>query len=159
MSLSTPLNQLPSGNEHTQLVDDILTEFEAPPHKQSNISAEMQEYAFDSSQVPPPKLSGNFLQSGGTNKEGGGDGGGSGETESQVPFDYTESKLDWLIKMVKYPFVVFVIVFLLSLPQFNRFLFGLVPSCLLESGQVNIFGVLLKAVVGCVLFIIAQLLW
>ncbi len=171
-SMSTPLNQLPSlvsdmpdqnPQNHDQLVDDILRDFEEPPHQESNIDTEMMGYSMDSSQIPPPKMNKNFLDATATKTSGSGDSsdaninGGLGGNGGFM--DYTESKMEWIMNMVKAPLVVFVISFLLSLPHFNRFLFGLIPSCLLESGQVNIYGVLLKAIIGAVLFIIVSLLW
>jgi hypothetical protein len=152
----------PQNQNNSQLVEDILRDFEEPPQQQSNIDTEMMGYSMDSSQIPPPKMDKNFLDasessepsSNNSNKIGDGNGnGGNGF------MDYTETKMEWIINMIKAPLVVFVITFLLSLPHFNRFLFGLVPSCLLESGQVNIYGVLLKAVIGAVLFLIISLLY
>ena len=55
---------------------------------------------------------------------------------------------------IKYPILVLVLCFLISLPEFNRFIFGFVPSLLLESGQVSIGGVLLKALIGMLLYCI-----
>jgi hypothetical protein len=57
-----------------------------------------------------------------------------------------------IIKNIKYPGLVFVICFIISIPEFNRFLFSFFPKLLLESGQVSIGGVLLKAIVGMILF-------
>jgi len=68
-----------------------------------------------------------------------------------------ESLKDKIIKNIKYPIIVFVICFLISLPEFNRFLFGFFPRLLLESGQVSIGGVLLKSLIGMILFSIIVL--
>lgn len=174
-SMSTPLNQLPSlapnmsdqnmpymnPQNHDQLVDDILRDIEEPPQQQSNIDTEMLGYSIDSSQIPPPKMNKNFLDASSSKS------GVSGDVENGITnninndgfMDYTETKMEWIMNMIKAPLVVFVITFILSLPHFNRFLFGLIPSCLLESGQVNIYGVLLKAVIGAVLFVLITLLW
>lgn len=175
-SMSTPLNQLPSlapnmpdqnmphmnPQNHDQLVDDILRDIEEPPQQQSNIDTEMLGYSMDSSQIPPPKMNKNFLDASSSKSSGnGGEIGIGGESDNSNGggfMDYTETKMEWIMNMVKTPLVVFVITFILSLPHFNRFLFGLIPSCLLESGQVNIYGVLLKAVIGAVLFIVISLL-
>ena len=56
------------------------------------------------------------------------------------------------MKNIKYPALVFVLSFIISLPEFNRFLFGFFPRLLLESGQVSIGGVMLKALVGMIIF-------
>jgi hypothetical protein len=168
--MSTPLNQLPSlapnmpdqnmppmnPQNHDQLVDDILRDIEEPPQQQSNIDTEMLGYSMDSSQIPPPKMNKNFLDAS-SSKSSGNDVESDNSNDGGF-MDYTETKMEWIMNMVKAPLVVFVITFILSLPHFNRFLFGLIPSCLLESGQVNIYGVLLKAVIGAVLFIVISLL-
>ena len=65
-----------------------------------------------------------------------------------------ETLKDKIMKNIKYPALVFVICFIISLPEFNRFLFGFFPRLLLESGQVSIGGVMLKALVGSILFAI-----
>jgi hypothetical protein len=59
-----------------------------------------------------------------------------------------------LLNHLKNPVLVFGLLFLLSLPQVNRMIFNAVPTMLLESGQVSLTGVLLKAVIGTVLFVI-----
>jgi hypothetical protein len=61
------------------------------------------------------------------------------------------------MKNFKYPILVFILSFIISLPEFNRFLFSFCPRLLLESGQVSIGGVLMKAFVGMLLFIIVAL--
>ena len=174
-TMSTPLNQLPSlasempdqnmppvnSQNNDQLVDDILRDFDEPPHQQSNIDTEMLGYSMDSSQIPPPKMNKNFLDASSASSKSHDQLDSEGNIGSGVGggfMDYTETKMEWIMNMIKAPLVVFVITFILSLPHFNRFLFGLIPSCLLESGQVNMYGVLLKAVIGTVLFIVIALL-
>lgn len=51
------------------------------------------------------------------------------------------------------PIIVFIIVFLLSLTQVNRFIFSLCPQFLKESGQVNIYGVILKGFIGMISYL------
>ena len=68
-----------------------------------------------------------------------------------------ESLKDKIVKNSRYPILIFIISFLISLPEFNRFLFGFFPRLLLESGQVSIGGVLLKGFVGMLLFSIIAL--
>jgi hypothetical protein len=178
-SMSTPLHQLPSmassmpenqptnqnsAGGHDQLVEDILRDFDEPPQNQSNIDTELMGYAMDSSQIPPPKMNKNFLDSS-SNEKGDRDptkaaaATAANEAGYMSYFDGTESKMDWILNLIRGPAVVFIIVFVLSLPHFNRLLFGMIPSCLLESGQVNIYGVLLKALIGCILFILVNLIW
>ena len=52
------------------------------------------------------------------------------------------------------PVLVFLIVFVLSLTPVNRFIFSLCPQFLKESGQINIYGVLLKGFIGMVIYLV-----
>lgn len=54
------------------------------------------------------------------------------------------------------PLLVFIIVLLLSLTQVNRFIFSLCPQFLKESGQVNIYGVLLKSFIGMLIYLLMK---
>lgn len=155
---------MPDGNgggnmmAESQLVEDILKEMGESPggEHQSNINSQAFQYAMDSSQVPPTKY--------------------SAPSGMQYPggMEYTQkimsetapngllgsiginlngtSLKDKIMNNLKYPVLVFIICFLISLPEFNRFLFGFFPRLLLESGQVSIGGVILKAVVGMILY-------
>ena len=181
MSQSTPINQLRRGdpstapsiedmssqfgapNSESQLVEDILKEMGDSPgnEQQSNINSQSFQYSMDSSQVPAYKYN---------------------EPSQQAPYDSYAEKImhqqqqsnsgllsqfginlsgaslkDKILKNIKYPGLVFVLCFIISLPEFNRFLFSFFPKLLLESGQVSIGGVLLKAVVGMILFAIVAL--
>ena len=150
----------------SQLVEDILKEMGNSPgiEHQSNINSQALQYAMDSSQVPaykytepepqhnqPPynnysekimntqqQLNSGFLSQIGINLNG-------------------ESFKDKIMRNIKYPVLVFCMSFIISLPEFNRFLFGFFPRLLLESGQVSIGGVLLKGIVGMLLFSIISL--
>jgi hypothetical protein len=147
----------------SQLVEDILKEMGESPgaDQQSNINSQAFQYTMDSAQVPPTKYTppqhntsgpeytnytqkvlmennNGFLGTMGINLNG-------------------NSLKEKIMNNIKYPVVVFVIGFLISLPEFNRFLFGFFPRLLLESGQVSIGGVLLKALVGMILFSIIVL--
>ena len=178
MSQSTPINQIRRGdqsispsmndmssqfnssNSESQLVEDILKEMGNSPgnEQQSNINSQSFQYAMDSSQVPAYKY--------------------NEPSQSTPPYDsYAEKMMhqqqsntgllsqfginlsgaslkDKLMKNIKYPGLVFVLCFIISLPEFNRFLFSFFPKLLLESGQVSIGGVLLKALVGMIIFAI-----
>jgi hypothetical protein len=156
-----------SQSSESQLVEDILKEMGDSPgmEQQSNINSQALQYAMDSSQVPAYKYAGQneqlepiqpynnysekimheqqnlnsgFLSQIGINLNG-------------------ESLKDKIVKNSRYPILIFVISFLISLPEFNRFLFGFFPRLLLESGQVSIGGVLLKGFVGMLLFSIIAL--
>ncbi len=154
-----------SGNmmEESQLVEDILKEMGDSPgvEHQSNINSQAFQYAMDRSQVPPTKYS----PSQGMQYPGGGGGGGMDYTQKMMTETAPNGLLgsiginlngtslkDKIMNNLKYPVLVFIICFLISLPEFNRFLFGFFPRLLLESGQVSIGGVILKAVVGMILY-------
>jgi hypothetical protein len=164
-----PMQINPMYNPQTsdsQLVEDILKEMGNSPgiEHQSNINSQALQYAMDSSQVPAYKytepehhtqslpydnysekimnqqqhLNTGFLSQIGINLNG-------------------ESLKDKIMRNIKYPILVLCISFIISLPEFNRFLFGFFPRLLLESGQVSIGGVLLKSIVGMLLFSIISL--
>lgn len=143
----------------SQLVEDILKEMGEGPgvEHQSNINSQAFQYAMDSSQVPPTKYNPP------TNMHYPSD--GSEYTQklmadsapngllSSIGINLSSASLkDKIMNNIKYPILVFIICFLISLPEFNRFLFGFFPRLLLESGQVSIGGVILKAVVGMLLY-------
>ena len=147
-------NQYNSQSSDSQLVEDILKEMGESPglEQQSNINSQAYQYAMDNSQAPVYK---------------------SSQEQNRYDDDrhYTEKMMhqqqqmnsgllnqmgislngasikDKIIKNIKYPGLVFVISFIISLPEFNRFLFSFFPKLLLESGQVSIGGVLLKSIV------------
>ena len=58
--------------------------------------------------------------------------------------------MDLVHRYVKMPVIVFVIVFIVSLPQFNRFIFNFFPSLILESGQISILGITLKSFIALI---------
>jgi len=147
--------QMPQ-NEN-QLVDDILKEIgDAPGQDPSNISTETLNYVMDPSQIPPEKLPGNFLQPDNDlldepqPNQVVPEPNGSGLLKA-LNVDST-STVGRVVSTVVGPLIVLIICFILSLPQFNRLLFGFLPGLLLESGQVGVYGVLLKAVVGMVVY-------
>jgi hypothetical protein len=176
MSQSTPLNMLRRGDEShqqmpvvddvngkmiedSQLVEDILKEMGESPgvEHQSNINSQAFQYAMDSSQVPPTKYS----PPAGMQYPGG----GMEYTQKMMSETAPNSLLgsiginlngvslkDKIMNNLKYPVLVFILCFLISLPEFNRFLFGFFPRLLLESGQVSIGGVILKAVICMILY-------
>ena len=150
----------------SQLVEDILKEMGDSPgmEQQTNINSQALQYAMDSSQVPAYKQMDNneHIQPMNPNNN---------YSEkmvhqqlnnngllSQIGINISgESLKDKIMKNFKYPILVFILSFIISLPEFNRFLFSFCPRLLLESGQVSIGGVLMKAFVGMVLFIIVAL--
>jgi hypothetical protein len=151
---------------NSQLVEDILKEIGESPgaENQSNINAEAFQHMMDGSHIPPNQ----YMPPP-----------GAMPPQNQNDYNYSqklyndnkpntllsqfginlssETLKDKIMKNIKYPMLVFVICFIISLPEFNRFLFGFFPRLLLESGQVSFGGTLLKACVGTVIFTIIAL--
>ena len=180
MSQSTPINLIRRGdptvlnnndNNNTQfmpphsdsqLVEDILKEMGESPgaEQQSNINSQSFQYAMDASQVPSYKykepqytnaLYDNYAEKMMNQQTNNG-------ILSQFGIKLNGTSLkEKIISNIKYPALVFVLCFIISLPEFNRFLFSFFPKLLLESGQVSIGGVLLKAFVGMLIFSIIAL--
>ena len=161
-------NQYNTQTSESQLVEDILKEMGDSPgnEQQSNINSQALQYAMDASQVPAYKYNSQNNQ----------------ELQNIQPYNNYSEKImhqqadlnsgflsqiginlngetlkDKIMRNVKFPLLVASICFIISLPEFNRFLFSFFPRLLLESGQVSIGGVLLKAFVGMLLFSIIAL--
>ena len=159
-------NQFEETNSDSQLVEDILKEMGESPglEQQSNINSQSYQYAMDNSQVPSYKA--NLKQDQNAfyddkyysekmmhqqEKKNNG-------ILGQFGINLSGSSIkDKIMTNIKYPCLVFVISFIISLPEFNRFLFSFFSKLLLESGQVSIGGVLLKSIVGMILFAIIAL--
>ena len=160
-------NNFMSQNSDSQLVEDILKEMGNSPgaEQQSNINSQALQYAMDSSQVPAYKYTepndqlqpiqpyNNYSEKMMHQQQQSNSG-----FLSQIGINLNgETIKDKLMRNIKYPVLVFIISFMISLPEFNRFLFSFFPRLLLESGQVSIGGVLLKGLVGMILFSIISL--
>ena len=159
-----PPQQIPSqqqSNNEGQMVDDILNELEiTDDNAQQDINTETYNYAMDPSQIPPEKLEGNFLEAKENNY--------MEESPNMIQekpkvgllgIDLTEDTfINKIIRIAKNPTFVFILVFLISLPQFNRLFFGLFPQFLLENGQIKITGILVKAVLATGLYILFNFL-
>jgi hypothetical protein len=151
----------------SQLVEDILKEMGDSPgmEQQSNINSQALQYTMDSSQVPAYKQNENNEVLRPINQFNNYSEKMVNEQEklntgmfSQMGINLnSESIKDKFMKNIKYPILVFIISFIISLPEFNRFLFGFFPRLLLESGQVSIGGVLIKSIVSMLLFTIIAL--
>ena len=163
-------NQFSGGSSDSQLVEDILKEMGESPglEHQSNINQQAYQYSIDNSQAPMYKNT-SFQNNNNDNNDNYND---RNYTEkmmhqqhnvnsglfSQFGINLNGASIkDNIIKNIKYPSLVFVISLIISLPEFNRFLFSFCQKLLLESGQVSIGGVLLKAIVGMMLFAIIAL--
>lgn len=156
----------------SQLVEDILKEMGESPGaaSQSNINSQAYHYATDNSQIPPHKYvdpavmaeQQSELQAAMNKQANGGNGITGGLSANgfmnQISFSLSGNNLKAkAVKNFKYPILVFIICFILGVPEFNRFLFSFFPKLLLESGQVSITGVALKSLVGMILFIIVAI--
>jgi hypothetical protein len=151
----------------SQLVEDILKEMGDSPgmEQQSNINSQALQYTMDSSQVPAYKQNENNEVLRPINQFNNYSEKMVNEQEklntgmfSQMGINLnSESIKDKFMKNIKYPILVFIISFIISLPEFNRFLFGFFPRLLLESGQVSIGGVFIKSIVSMLLFTIIAL--
>jgi len=151
----------------SQLVEDILKEMGDSPgmDQQSNINSQALQYTMDSSQVPAYKQNQNNEVLQPINHYNNYSEKMINEQEklnsgmfSQMGINLnSESIKDKFMKNIKYPLLVFIISFIISLPEFNRFLFGFFPRLLLESGQVSIGGVFMKSIVAMLLFTIIAL--
>jgi hypothetical protein len=151
------------GNSDSQLVEDILKEMGDSPgaEQMSNINNQAFHYTMDSSQVPPNKYvppnpipemnETNYTQKMMMDQQ-------PNNLLAQIGINLNgESVKEKITKNMKYPLLVFVLCFIISLPEFNRFLFGFFPKLLLESGQISIGGIILKSFIGMMVFIIVSL--
>lgn len=149
--------------DNNQLVEDILKEMGNPSVEDSNLNNNVMNYAMDPSQIPPEKQENiNFLNANDLEVDNlpnsTNDSVESEKVENPPIVSYLglseDSSLTPIIKMIRLPILVFILSFIISLPIINRYLFSFVPTLLLESGQVSIYGVLLKAVLATILFCI-----
>ena len=184
--MNQPMPQIPAemnqpsanpGLTDSQLVNDILKEMGDSPgtDNQADINVGSMNYAMDSSQVPPEKLAGNFLQTEGqetlnpVNNSMGSEQIDLSDTINSN-LDNTNKILNSLslndnnvslqtrfLNLLKYPVIVFVICVLISLPVFSRTLFSIFPKLLKESGEISLLGVILKAIIGAIVFGIVQM--
>jgi hypothetical protein len=185
MSQSTPLNQLPRENMNnsqnqssSDMVDDILNEMTS----HDDMNSDSFNHAMDSSQVPPEKMQENFLNNNNSNQQDNnhqqhqesnhqqqqqesnhqqGNNASKEAFHTNILSKLKEGNMEELfkncLKQIKYSIIVFILVMIVSLPQFNRFVFTKVKGMLLESGEINMKGVLLKGVVATVVFLVLSM--
>ena len=169
-NLMNPGQQFP--NNQADLVDDILSELDTGMdlnqnfNNQQNMNSNAINHMMDGPTMMPMQqnpqaqsiLQGepthpthigqeNFLQA---------------SLNSVNKLDLNESKgatslLMKLINQLKLTGVVFIIIIILSIPQFNSALFSLMPSLILENGQLSIYAIALRALLGAALFYVIQL--
>jgi hypothetical protein len=156
-----PQQQMPPQQGEGQIVDDILNELDiTDDNGQQDINTDTFNYAMDPSQIPPEKLSGNFLEPQKTNyMENMPNSQPNNNKVGLLGINLNkDTMVNKIIRTVKNPLYVFIILFILSLPQFNRLFFGLFPRFLLENGQIKLLGVLVKALLGAVIFFLCTYL-
>ena len=163
MSQSTPLNQLPRDNMNnspqnqqqssSDMVDDILNEMSA----NDDMNTDNFNHVMDPSQIPPEKMEQNFLnnnsnqgdnmqdvpnnnnleQNTNNTVEGFNNNNDNNNILSKLKKGNMEELFKNCLKQIKYSIIVFILVMIVSLPQFNRFVFTKVKGMLLESGEIN----------------------
>jgi hypothetical protein len=162
--MSTPIQQLGLSGEHQQSFDASVS-MEQPnmnppsdiemvnrvmesvgtvhddPHA-SNISGEMMSHNMDPSQIPPEQQY-QYMQE-------------DEPIHYGQPYMEPEAEAEsWTQKVqngVKGPFLVFIVALLINLPHVTRMLTHFVPKLLQESGQLNFYGVLVKAILIAFLY-------
>ena len=162
--------QMPS-NDNNGMLEDILREMERSGTQDSGaIDANVGSinYAINPVNIPPPmspqtqmQLQSeathaaapmHMIEEAHTNISGG--------NSSTMLGELTGSALGQKILISIKPLVyVFVIVFVLSLHQTNRFIFSFFPQLLLENGQLSIFAILLRCTIAVILFYAANLIF
>ena len=145
------------------IVNDILEELgESPGNNDSDMNAEMYRRSMDESQVPPPKKQVSFsdqdeeLIINTNNQNLSTDEIAQQQLRTQGGFlsNYLDMSgfLGTCINILKSSVIVFLIILLLSMSSVNKRLFSMMPQFLLESGEINIYGNMIKALIGAVLF-------
>ena len=155
------MNSMNAVNNEMQFVEDIMKEIGHNPNleNQANINSGALQYVTDGSQVPPHKYNVPQSQQGKQQYEYEYFDNADNNSSNSI-LNYFGIKLnngsfkDKCYTNVKLLILVFILTFIISLPEFNRFLFGFFPRLLLESGQINIYGVLLKSFLTMIAFFI-----
>ena len=171
-SLMSPVynpNIPPMDNSHqsnqtsSQLVDDILNEMERSTVPGDRNMMDMNvgniNYTMDASAHVPPQRNPNAMNqilSGGEQTKSPSMMAFSNINLDTHNLDIAEPMSKKIIKEVKPVAIVFIVVFLLSLHQFNRLLFGFFPSLILENGELSLYAILLRAFIASVVFYVAN---
>jgi hypothetical protein len=162
MSQSTPISQIKQQQSQQMpppqepSVEDMLKEMDVP----DNINMDSMNYSMDESQIPPPKMDQNFLHPNDTQQmhppiqeEKKNE---SSNSLLGINLGDSSSMMTKCINLVKHSGIIFLLVFVVSLPQVNRSVFTKIPGMLEESGEINIKGVLLKSVIVTLLFLVSS---
>ena len=175
MDQNMNLNEQPNQLNDNELVNDILKEMGDSPGNDniSDINVNTLQYAMDNSQVPPEKLAHNQfdeqakIMNESTNQSN------QPHIKEHRPNSVnnshnllnninlslnTNTLKNKIIDFVKIPLTVFILSIILGLPQINRFIFKLLPKLLKESGEITIWGIILKSLILTVVVVLVQLL-
>ncbi len=157
-----PQQQITSGIDTDNVIDAVINEMnqpqQPPPQNmdyRANINAENFNYATDYAQIPQQsRFPQNFLNA-------------PPQYSEEMPNKYgghsnilasvgiaNDSSIGKLFLYLRVPVIIFVIIFVVSLPQFNRALFGLFPSLIEETGNITTHGVALKSLVGMLFYLV-----
>lgn len=162
--MATPISALRRSNDVVNMnendnmnnvIDDVINEMnnQPPPPPQhndyrANINAENYNYATDYAQIPQqPRTPMNFLQAPPQYNEP------PPNILSSIGIA-SDSSINKLFITLRLPVIIFVIIFVVSLPPFNRSLFSLFPSLIEETGNITYQGVALKSFVGVLFYFI-----
>jgi hypothetical protein len=178
MAQSTPLNKLPRedfNQSSNDLVDDILNEMNDTSN--DSLNSDTMNYSMDSSQIPPEKMDNtdfitpnnnaqqqnqdNMSQENSSNSNNG----NQETTDKKSMFskfslnniNNMEDIFKKCFSQVKTAILIFILVMIISLPQFNRIIFTRIKGMLEESGEINIKGVLLKSIIVTILYLVISL--
>lgn len=146
--MSTPISQLLGEEDPT---DDMVNQL-----MNQNNNNGMLNHTMDQSQIPPGSSFNN-------------------NPPQQYPMQHRQQKYNYppeafedggmdeeltytqkILKSVKIPLLVFFLIILASLPQVNRTITHFIPSLLQESGQMTMWGVILKSIVLTLVFVLVS---
>ena len=141
MSMEQPNMNMPSDTNMVSQVLERVNNMEDDPYA-SNISGEMMSHNMDPSQIPPEQQQHYMPEDEPINYH--------------QPHHMEEPEAEsWSQKIqtgVKGPFLVFIVALVINLPQITRMLTHFVPKLLHESGQLNMYGVFVKAMLIALLY-------
>lgn len=170
-------NEQPNQLNDNELVNDILKEMGDSPGNDniSDINVNTLQYTMDNSQVPPEKLAYNQFDEQSKML----DDNNNQASQPSINLDHnlnnnnhnnnnllnninlslnTDTLKNKILKFVKIPLTVFILSIILGLPQINRFIFRLLPQLLKESGEITIWGIILKSLILTIFVVLVQLL-
>ena len=131
----------------SQIVEDILREMDDPNQQPvSNINTEVLNYQMDNSQIPFEQNT-NAPENTNTNYQ-----------EPQLDMSqYVEPEKTFYqraVEQMRLPLIVLVVSLVLALPLFNKLLARFIPKLLAPSGSFNMYGIMVKTILGPLLFYI-----